>query len=216
MTDTNTEPAKPNNDAEPVVEPKDVKDDQLPEDGMVVDDKAPEPKADPKADDTKDDKPVDDSDDADKDVEYELKLSKDSLMDSSRVDEIVAEAKEQGLSVEDAQDALEREEAVITRFADEKKAEVESIRKDWKKEVKNDKELGGDNLAKTMANTKLAIDTFGDDNFKKILEETGFGDHPAFMRAFNEIGKVMQDDSLVHADSVGGGKKKMFKHLDEN
>lgn len=223
--------AKPDNDAvDDVVEEVEVDDDQLPEDKQVVDDKDADDEDADKTDDSEDadddkdsddkddDSDKDDSDDSDDDADYELELPEGSLMDASQLDETLTYAKEEGLSKEATQELLERENKAVTRYAESKLDEVKVIRKDWLKEIKADKDLGGKNLTKTQAMAKRVLDTFGSKELKKAFDNTGFGDHPEWVRFVNAIGKSMSDDQFVHASASGGKKqstaKRMFKGLE--
>jgi len=48
----------------------------------------------------------------------------------------------------------------------------------WREEIISDPTYGGDNLKKNAENAKRVVDKFGSDNFKELLRETGYGDHP--------------------------------------
>lgn len=66
----------------------------------------------------------------------------------------------------------------------------------WVEEIKADKELGGDNLPQTLAVARKAISTFGDDNLRQVLEETGMTNNPALLRFAHKIGRALLDDTL--------------------
>ena len=44
---------------------------------------------------------------------------------------------------------------------------------------------------------------FASDELKGILEETGYGNHPAVLRLFHQIGKLLGEDNIV-----GGGRSR--------
>lgn len=146
-------------------------------------------------------------------VEYKLSLPKDSLLDASRVDEIVSDAKERGLSNEAAQENLNRESGAVARFQEAQSEEVEGIRKDWVEETKADKEIGGEKLKETQELAQRVFTRFGNEALKDIFEETGFGDHPEWVRFVSRIGKAMADDQLEMPGSQAKGGKKSAEEL---
>lgn len=138
---------------------------------------------------------------------YELKLPDGALIDPKRVDEIAAFAKAQGLSNEQAQGILERENGAVSSFVQNQNETIKAKTESWVSEVKADKELGGDNFPQTVEAAKRAVDKFATPDFKKHLEETGLGNHPELVRVFARIGKAMSDDSSVFPNAQTGGKK---------
>lgn len=130
-------------------------------------------------------------------INYKLSLKEGSLLDTSFIDEVTSFAKEHGLSNEAAQAVLSKQESLIERL---QKAESERQDKEleqWRKTVIEDKVMGGANLAKTAENAKKVVSRFGNSEFIKLLNETGYGDHPEIVRFLSTIGSVISDDSLV-------------------
>ncbi len=70
----------------------------------------------------------------------------------------------------------------------------------WVKTVKADEELGSN---ESIGAAQKALDTYGSDNLKLYLTETGLGNHPEIIRAFAKIGKAMSEDGLVTGNSNG-------------
>lgn len=71
----------------------------------------------------------------------------------------------------------------------------------WIERAKADPEIGGDKLGDTLAAAKLAVTQFGSPALTELLNKTGFGNHPEFIRAFAKAGKTLSEDKVV----VGGG-----------
>ena len=88
---------------------------------------------------------------------------------------------------------------------------LEAIKKDVaaKEEAKNTaianlkKEWGEDGWKSNLVLAQRAIETLGDADFKKYLDDTGLGNHPSMINMFVKIGKAMGEDSFVKGD--GGG-----------
>lgn len=163
--------------------------------------KAEESKAKPKEAETK----ATDAGKGADEVEYKLSLPKDSPMDDSVIDEISAYAKEKGLSNEDAQELLDRENDAITQYVADEQEDLKGLHKEWAEEVKADPELGGDKFEETAELARRVVERFGDDDLKEVLNATGFGNYPAVVRLFAKIGKSMSNDKFEVPGAPGGG-----------
>ncbi len=88
--------------------------------------------------------------------------------------------------------AIQREQA---RFDAHRKA-VEG----WGAEVQADKELGD---PENQAVARKFIDTFGTPELKEMLNRSGLGNHPAFVRLALKAGKAYSEDTIA-AGRTGG------------
>ena len=103
-------------------------------------------------------------------------------------------AKELDLPQEDAQKVLNKVAPVIQ----ERQAKMlEQVRADWANESQSDEEFGGEALTENLNVAKQALDAFGTDAFKSLLQETGFGNHPEIIRFMYRAGKAISEDSYV-------------------
>lgn len=132
---------------------------------------------------------------------YDLKLPDQTTLDASDLERIAADAKAQGLSQEDAQKMVNRDNQTLAAYAEKQQESMAKARSAWVEAVKTDKEFGGESLPKSLELAKRALEQFGSDEFRSALEETGLGDHPELVRVFYRIGKLMANDSFV----VGAG-----------
>lgn len=67
----------------------------------------------------------------------------------------------------------------------------------WRQEVADDPQLGGEHLAATVARAQLALDRFDTDkSIGRLLEESGYGNHPAVLRFFSRLADSLLEDSL--------------------
>ena len=62
----------------------------------------------------------------------------------------------------------------------------------------------GDDYDTNLDAAKKVVDTFGDENFKTFLNETGLGSEPALVKLFHTISSKISEDSFV-AGSDGSG-----------
>lgn len=67
----------------------------------------------------------------------------------------------------------------------------------WSEAVKTDKEIGGEKLTENLAVAKRAVDTFGSQALKDLLNQTGLGNHPEVVKAFYKAGKAISEDGFV-------------------
>lgn len=131
----------------------------------------------------------------------ELKLPEGSLLDASRVDEIVAFAKEHGLSQKQAQSILDRDSNAAKVLEDSyKKREqesVDSISKQWAEEAAKDSEIGGEKLAENVELSKRVINAYGSKEFVEYLKGP-MGNNKEVIRFLAKIGrKLVAEDKLV-------------------
>jgi len=141
---------------------------------------------------------------------YTLKLPEGSLLKPEQLEKISSFAKEKGLSESDAQALLERESSVVSEFQSEQLKAWEDTKTKWVESIKSDKEIGGPAFEKNVQFAKKAVDRFASPEFKKSLEETGFGNHPELVRVFARIGKAMASDQLIR-----GGEAPQRKSTEE-
>lgn len=128
---------------------------------------------------------------------YDLKLPKGSLLDPARVDTIASFAKEQGLSNAQAQLVLERESDAVGGYQAKAAETLKTESQKWLTDMKADPEFGGEAFSKNVETAKRVVARFGDESFKKALDETGLGNHPGLVKTFIRIGRLMSEDQLV-------------------
>lgn len=83
----------------------------------------------------------------------------------------------------------------------------------WIEAVKADKDIGGEKLAETQRASNLVIERFMPPELRTILRETGYGDHPQFVRFLANIGAAMKEDSGLQGGGAGTGGKKSAEQV---
>lgn len=145
---------------------------------------------------------------------YELKLQKNSTMPQSHVDQIMAEAKEKGLSNDQAQALLDRDQTLRSNFETEQKTHNKLAADKWFEDAKSDKEIGGNNFKANVELAKRALGHFASENMIKVLNDTGLGNNPELIRTFMKVGKLLGDDKLITASHhAGSGKASVADRL---
>jgi len=136
-------------------------------------------------------------------AKYELKFADNSPLAADQ-ERIAAFARERGLSQEDAAKLVAHTQEVVDGVLGRQKASLPELAKKWEADTKADKDLGGDKYPATQANVRRVMDAFAEANpessLGKLLNESGYGNHPEWIRLVNWIGKAMGED---------GGLKKL-------
>lgn len=110
----------------------------------------------------------------------------------------------EGQEKQPAADDAARLEAHLRQTDALRRARWQQQVEQWRQEVADDPQLGGEHLAATVARAQLALDRFDTDkSIGRLLEESGYGNHPAVLRFFSRLADSLLEDSLP--GSEGGG-----------
>lgn len=148
--------------------------------------------------------------DAKGDVTYTLTLPEGSLLPASEVETVAAYAKGRGLSNEAAQEVLAQRHDAVKAFHASAMQKFSERATQWVNEAKADKSLAGEQGQELDANTglaKRALNHFFGKELDAVLNETGYGNHPAVLRGFLKIAKAMGEDTLAQGVHGGGQPK---------
>ncbi|CAB4124521.1 putative protease [uncultured Caudovirales phage] len=136
-----------------------------------------------------------------------------ATVDPEVTDSIKTVAKELNLSQAQAQKLADLA-AERSKVIGGKQAEVlQKARVEWGEAAKSDKEFGGDKLNENLSVAKKGLDTFGTPELRKVLNESGLGNHPEFIRFFYRAGKAISEDRFV---SSGGSAPKGSRDAAKN
>jgi hypothetical protein len=148
---------------------------------------------------------------------YEFKFGDKQTVDADVLKEFGEVAKGLKLTQEEAQKVAELGPKLSAKFAEAQVKQLEAIQSDWKTQSEKDPELSGTDgksLDANLAIAKKALDAFDNKGeLSKLLADTGFGNHPAILRAFLKIGKQISPDSIVPGGD-GGSKTAMSPFQD--
>ena len=141
---------------------------------------------------------------------YDLTTAENSLLDQTDIDRISADAKEKGLSNEDAQLMADMEAEAIDRYHGKLDKQVEDIQAGWLKAAEADKEIGGEAFKENAELSKRLIDRYGSEALKDLLDESKYGNHPEVVRIFSIIArKTMAEDKAFFPKAHEKGEKTM-------
>jgi predicted RNase H-like nuclease (RuvC/YqgF family) len=146
---------------------------------------------------------------------YELKFAEKSPLDPQEdAEKIAAYCKQHHFTNEQAQAYVQQLEERASALTARQQADQLNTREAWKTQTIADKELGGEKLQETLAHTKRVMDRFAPEGsgFRQLLDESGYGNHPEFVRFIAKIGKTMAEDSPTILG--GGGREGSTKDFD--
>ncbi len=131
---------------------------------------------------------------------YELKLPDGSLIDAGYLQRIEAEAKNRGLSQEDAQSLVTSES---TAAEGRRNAQADA----WEADTRADPEIGGESFNETAELGKRFVEKFASPVLIAELDRWGLGSHPEFVRMCAKAGKAMTEDTLVNGVNINVKKQ---------
>tara|TARA_Y100000593_G_scaffold93525_1_gene188692 strand:+ start:1674 stop:2210 length:537 start_codon:yes stop_codon:yes gene_type:complete len=130
---------------------------------------------------------------------YDFK-SPEGLPEGAEIDKQILDtyseaARELNLPQDQAQKMLDK---VMPKLHERGLEEQERQRNEWAKESKADPEFGGDNLDENLGIAKKAIEQFGSEGLRDLLDSsTGLGNHPELIRFMVGVGKALSEDRFV-------------------
>lgn len=109
-------------------------------------------------------------------------------------------ANEIGLTQEQAEKLVARQVELVNGKA----AEMAEAVKGWEKAAREDKEIGGDAFDENAGIARKALEVYGGDDLKQLLDDSGLGSHPAVIRAFWKVGQTIQDTAVERGTAARG------------
>lgn len=137
-------------------------------------------------------------------IVYEFTAPEGVTLDQARVDKFTAVAKELKLPADKAQALVD----LATEVEIERAAAFEAQKAQWADEISADKDLGGDKLKETLATAQKAFSLLPAaevDSFKQLLNQTGYGNHPAMVKWMHAVGKALSEDNFVTGGKAPAG-----------
>lgn len=154
---------------------------------------------------------------------YEFKAPEGMELDTELLDAIAPTFKELGLTQDNAAKLVDSFNTIMPKLAAarEAKAEadfIESMAVASKNNIAAIKKEWGNQFDTNMPIAQRGIARFMSAEGKKILEDTGLGNHPEFIKAFYQAGKMIQEDQppLAGKPPANGASKLFTKSLGVN
>jgi hypothetical protein len=80
---------------------------------------------------------------------------------------------------------------------------VKQLNAEWDKQLKADKDFGGEKMNVTMATAKKALRKFGGEELARELDAAGIGNHPGLIKFFSRVGQALGEDDSFAPKSAG-------------
>lgn len=144
----------------------------------------------------------------------EFSLPEGLRIDEAAFNDFAPLAKEFGLTQEQAQKLVDVAAGLVDRTTKTAEGVHADTIKKWADDSRNDAEVGGKDFDANLGIALAAIDKFGDDELKQILDASGFGNHPAVVRLFYRVGKAASNDTFV-SGSATQKKQGMYSYMNE-
>ena len=103
-----------------------------------------------------------------------------------------------GLNQDQAKNLMESYTEIEQMRLKEMETEYQTTTNEWVDEIKAD--FGGA-FDKRLEIAKKAVQTFGGQELKDYLNQSGLGNHPAMVKAFAKIGRELLEDRLTETDA---------------
>jgi hypothetical protein len=117
-------------------------------------------------------------------------------LDRDALESFTPVARELNLTQAQAQQLVDLYATQLNALKASQDEQVASLRKGWVESVKADEEIGGAAMNEKLAVAVKALDKFGTPQLRRILAESGLGDHPEMVRVFYRIGKAGAEDKI--------------------
>ena len=118
-----------------------------------------------------------------------------------------------GLSKDEAKDLLDTQYRAVKEYSDRNTQSVEKAKQEWREMSRADKEIGGDNFNKTAELSRRVVERFGNEAFKTLLNQSGFGNYPEVLRFLSKIGAAFSEDQLRPGNASSGGVTKSREEI---
>lgn len=132
----------------------------------------------------------------DKDEYGEFELPKEVNIAKEEMASFKTLAKQLGLSKENAQKLVSLQASMAIKAAQAQQEEFAKFQEELKAKCA---EKFGDRLDDLRTAAAKALDRFGGEELRKVLDDFGMGNHPVLVEAFAKIGREISEDRAVLA-----------------
>ena len=141
---------------------------------------------------------------------YEFKAAEGQTFDPEFVKSYSEVARELNLTQEAAQTMIDKVGPVL---AQQQQAQIARVRSEWAEASKVDAEFGGAKFDENLAIAKQSIDKFATPEFKQMLDDTGLGNHPEWIRYCYRVSKAFSPDNFEGGHKEGGAAPNDFNSM---
>lgn len=141
---------------------------------------------------------------------YEFKAAEGQTFDPGFIEGYSGVARELNMTQEAAQTMLDKVGPILAR---QQTAQSDRIRAEWAEASKVDAEFGGAQFKENIALATQSINKFATPEFKKMLDETGLGNHPEWIRYCYRVSKAFSPDNFEGGHKEGDAAPKDFNSM---
>jgi len=152
----------------------------------------------------------------------EFKVPEGQAIDEGQKQAFTTLAKDLNLTQDSAQKLVDYGAELVDKVVSDQKAQWDSVVDEWATQTKSDKELGGQNLTETQERAKRAFkDLFGaetetGDQFFKLVEDLGLGNHPVFLKGLVKYDRLTGEDKTEEGQPGQGSERSAAEVLYPN
>ncbi len=117
-------------------------------------------------------------------------------MNAAALEAFAPMAKDMGLSQEQAQKLVTMDAERQVQANQAFQQEVQDTIDEWRETTKTDATIGGVNLDKSRAHTRVFLNKFASPALLELLDTTGLGNHLEFIRLCDAAGAAMGEDGV--------------------
>lgn len=118
-------------------------------------------------------------------------------LDTEVLDDFRGVARELNLPQEAAQRVVDLGVKLSQKWVEQQSEAFGQAVQGWAQQAQSDPEIGGAGFEANVATARRALTAFGSPEFTALLNSTGLGNHPEFIRAFAKIGRTITEDTVV-------------------
>lgn len=144
---------------------------------------------------------------------YEFKLPDGVTLDAAAYEAFTPKFKELGLNATQAQGLVDTYMASLKSSSEASEAAFEQQTKEWEASARADAEIGGAKFDATVARSNKTMSAFGSPELVRLMNTTGFGNHPEFIRFFARVGEKISEDTLHRGGEQGAGSRSIEERL---
>lgn len=105
-----------------------------------------------------------------------------------------------------AQSVVDLGAKLVKTFGERQSAELKAEVARWGEATKTDPEIGGAKFNESLALANKVLGTFGSDELKSMLKESGLSQHPELVRLLTKVGAVISEDKFIPAPKPNGSR----------
>lgn len=145
--------------------------------------------------------------------EYKFDIPEGVKVNEDIMSEFTPLLKDLGASQEQAQKIVDLQSKFMEQMAEAQNAAWTERQNDWSKAAESDEEYGKGKYDESIGIARKAMREIGGAELTKVLEETGMGNHPEFIRFFYRVGLAIGEDSLSFGQANKEGAKSIAQRM---